>query len=428
MLGRVSALWWPATGILAGAVAIGVPLYAWRQRGRPYAIAALVILALSFPAAWWVFAATSNAFPKAQVALGATWAYGFAAAGIHLASLANARLRPRWFRWGISIPGMAFVAGGTLALPWIVVWWPVRVLAAGSIPGLEWLTPLPFYVALCSIPTSLGVRREFVQVDLDAPESETFTRAEVVRQRCPPARPGAAGLRIVQIADPHLGPWQPIHRLQARLEALLAHEPDLVFLTGDFLTMEGRGSPGSLAVALAPLRAVADRCVAVLGNHDHEAVEEVGDALAVNGIELLVDGEKCLDTAWGPVQVVGSDWVGRRAGAHLRELLHRYPRRPDHLRLLLLHDPSGFVTIPKGEIDLTLSGHTHGGQLGLLSLGLPWTVLTRTRWPDHGLFANGPNRLYVHRGTGFYGFPLRVGVPGEASLLEVVGWAREGAA
>ena len=40
-------------------------------------------------------------------------------------------------------------------------------------------------------------------------------------------------------------------------------------------------------------------------------------------------------------------------------------------------------------------------------------------WPDHGLFAHGTNRLYVHRGTGFYGFPLRIGVPGEASVLEV---------
>ena len=67
-----------------------------------------------------------------------------------------------------------------------------------------------------------------------------------------------------------------------------------------------------------------------------------------------------------------------------------------------------------------LSGHTHGGQVGLVSLGMDWTVLSRSRWPDHGLFARGRSRLYVHRGTGFYGFPLRVGVPGEASLLEVL--------
>ena len=60
------------------------------------------------------------------------------------------------------------------------------------------------------------------------------------------------------------------------------------------------------------------------------------------------------------------------------------------------------------------------GQVGLVSLGVDWTVLARSRWPDHGLFARGRSRLYVHRGTGFYGFPLRVGVPGEASVLEVV--------
>ena len=102
------------------------------------------------------------------------------------------------------------------------------------------------------------------------------------------------------------------------------------------------------------------------------------------------------------------------------ELVKRGFTAEDHLRLLLLHDPQCFAYVPPGDADLTLSGHTHGGQVGLVSLGLDWTVLSATRWPDHGLFARGPNRLYVHRGTGFYGFPLRIGVPGEASLLEVL--------
>ncbi|MDX1650367.1 MAG: phosphodiesterase, partial [Myxococcota bacterium] len=80
----------------------------------------------------------------------------------------------------------------------------------------------------------------------------------------------------------------------------------------------------------------------------------------------------------------------------------------------------GFRALPPGEVDLVLSGHTHGGQVGLLSLGVDWTVLRRSRWPDHGLFGLGTSRLYVHRGTGFYGFPLRIGVPGEHSVIEVV--------
>ena len=88
----------------------------------------------------------------------------------------------------------------------------------------------------------------------------------------------------------------------------------------------------------------------------------------------------------------------------------------------------GFQDVPDGAVDLTLSGHTHGGQVGLVSLGLDWTVLSRSRWPDHGLFARGANHLYVHRGTGHYGFPLRVGVPAELSVLELVDGASHAAA
>ena len=79
-----------------------------------------------------------------------------------------------------------------------------------------------------------------------------------------------------------------------------------------------------------------------------------------------------------------------------------------------------FELIPEGEADLVLSGHTHGGHLGLLSLGLSHTIVSAaTSMPDHGLWARGTDRLYVHRGTGHYGFPLRVGVPAEESVLEV---------
>jgi predicted MPP superfamily phosphohydrolase len=97
-----------------------------------------------------------------------------------------------------------------------------------------------------------------------------------------------------------------------------------------------------------------------------------------------------------------------------------HPRIDGTLRVLLLHDPSAFIHVPDGEADLVLSGHTHGGQVGLVSLGLSTTMLSVfTRSPDHGLWGLGSNRLYVHRGTGHYGFPLRVGVPAEESVLHV---------
>ena len=412
---------------LAAATLVGIPAYAWRVRGRSYAIFALVILALSLPGAVLMHERLRTWLsPAAATAADAAFAFSMAAAGLHLAALVRPRLRARAFRWLVSVPGMAFVAAGTLSGLWLLALFPVRAVLAllgyeGALGGLRWLDLLPFAIALVSILTSYRLADEIVRVRLGKAGPDTVSRLPVERYRRRAPEPLAhRPLRIVQITDPHLGPWQPVHRLQRRIAELIEREPDLVLLTGDFLTMEGMGSPGALREALAPLRAVSERCFAIFGNHDHESPDEVRAALAANDIRLLVDEEAVVETAIGPVQIVGADYVGRGRGEHIRSLLARFPRREGALRLFLLHDPSGFQHVPVGDVDLTLSGHTHGGQLGLVSFGLDWTVLSRTRWPDHGLFGHGTNRLYVHRGTGFYGFPLRIGVPGELSILELV--------
>jgi predicted MPP superfamily phosphohydrolase len=320
---------------------------------------------------------------------------------------------------------------GALALPWLLALLPVRVVLGlvgqeGALALLRWLDLVPLAVAGISVATSLRPAHEVVRIPMaraaraaDAPGRLTRLAVERHRRRSP-APLASRPLRIVQITDPHLGPFQPVHRLRAHLERLLAREPDLVFLTGDFLTMEGGGTPGALAEALAPLRPFAGRTFAVFGNHDHEAPGEVRAALAANEVRLLGDEEALAETPVGPVQILGADHVFRGSRERLAKLFAEHPRRPGRLRLLLLHDPGRFRHVPPGEVDLAFSGHTHGGQLGLVSLGLGWTVLSRSRWPDHGLFGHGTSRLYVHRGTGHYGFPLRVGVPAEASLLELV--------
>lgn len=414
-----------AVPTFALATLVGVPLRAWRLRGRPYAIFSAVVLAIALPGALVLHERLAALLPPAAAALlHAGFAWGTGAAGVHLAGLARARMRSRAFRWLVSIPGMAFLATGALAGIWLLALLPVRLAChvAGwdaALAALAWLDVVPLAVGAASVLTSLRTVEEIVRIPLDGASHATFTRLDVVRHRRPPAPLADRPLRIVQVADPHLGPWQPVHRLRRRLERLAAHDPDLVLLTGDFLTMESAGTPGALAAALAPLAALSGRCFAVFGNHDHEAPAEVRRGLDATGIRLLVDDAVTTATPVGPVQILGADWVPRGQRAQLAALCARHPRLVGHLRLLLLHDPIGFSRLPPGEVDLVLSGHTHGGQLGLVSLGIDWTVLARSRWPDHGLFAHGTSRLYVHRGTGFYGFPLRVGVPGEASLLEV---------
>jgi predicted MPP superfamily phosphohydrolase len=191
-------------------------------------------------------------------------------------------------------------------------------------------------VALAGVVDSLAVREEEVNLVLDGAAVEGLQRAARGSARSP--RP----LRIVQITDPHLGPFMSVSRLRTICERAVEQKPDLVLLTGDFLTMESQSDERHLAEALS------------------------------------------------------------------------------QLRIAMLHDPGGFRHVPEGAADLVLSGHTHGGQLGLLWLGLQGTIVSvLTSLPDHGFWALGKNRLYVHRGTGHYGFPLRVGVPAEQSLLAV---------
>jgi predicted MPP superfamily phosphohydrolase len=211
-----------------------------------------------------------------------------------------------------------------------------------------------------------------------------------------------------------------VHRLRGICERAVAARPDLVLLTGDFLTMESQADHTLLGRALAPLKELEGRCFACLGNHDLEALAHVRAGLASAGVALLVDEMSRVETAAGPVEILGFDFRFRGRQAHLAEVSARYSREPGILRIGMLHDPGAFRHLPEGTADLVLSGHTHGGQVGLLWMGLPHTFVSLvSRIPDHGLWGRGKDRLYVHRGTGHYGFPLRLGVPPEESLLEL---------
>lgn len=416
----------PALAALTWAV---VPVYAWLRRGRTFAIFSAIVMGLSLAGALAVhYRLPSWLAPPWLIAAQIAMALGIAAAALHYGHLARARMRGRAFRWLISIPGQTFIASSLIATFWMLGLALVRVplWALGGDRALAALAPLdllPYGVGLVAAIVSARPLTEIVRIELAKEGPETFARVPLerrrVRRRSTPSPSETPPLRVVQISDPHLGPWQPVERLRKLVDGLVDQDPDLVLLTGDFLTMESNETPGALAEALAPLRRLPGRCYAIFGNHDHEAPDEVRHGLAANGVQLLVDDGCVHVSPVGPLQILGADYTRHDRKGHLAELLDQHPRLPGHLRVLMLHDPSAFHHLPDDDVDFVLSGHTHGGQVGLVSLGLDWTVLSRTRWPDQGLFAKGRSRLYVHRGTGFYGFPLRIGVPGEASVLEV---------
>ncbi|MET0285448.1 MAG: metallophosphoesterase [Polyangiales bacterium] len=316
------------------------------------------------------------------------------------------------YRFLISWPASWFSASTFLALPWAVA------AVLGFEPRWVWL---PMAVGVLGFGQSSWTRRETKRILLDGSDAGPLARHEqrmrtLVKTIATPEKP----LRIVQITDPNLGPFMSEKRLREICERAVQDDPDLVLLTGDFLTLESQQSPDPLARALMPLSKLKGRVFACFGNHDHECPELIDDALCRAQVDLLLDRAVDVDLPWGKVQIVGADHRFRKREEALAKLSSAYPREPGRLRLWLLHDPGAFHCIPEGEADLVFSGHTHGGHIGLLSLGLPHTVVSAaTKMPDHGLWARGHDRLYVHRGTGHYGFPLRVGVPAEESVLEI---------
>src|SRR5262249_46381252 len=137
---------------------------------------------------------------------------------------------------------------------------------------------VPYALGLLGMIQSLGNRRSEIDLCLDGARVEGLARH-------PPGPPrGPSGsrrpLRVVQISDPHLGPFMSGARLRAICARAVEREPDLVLLTGDFLTMESQATPDHLAEALSPLEALPGRVFACRGNHDHEAPREVAAALA----------------------------------------------------------------------------------------------------------------------------------------------------
>jgi predicted MPP superfamily phosphohydrolase len=376
---------------------------------RIYSIFAGVILGIHTLSAIALWPALSALGPVAQAFVwfchGATYVY--------FTRLGRAPRDSRFYQWLVAWPASFFAAGVFLAIPWAIL---------ESLGFHTWLPWLPFAVSAAGFLQSLTARREVRRITLDRSDAGPLRRFDwrLGARRNKPA-PGERPLRLVQITDPHLGTFMSEARLHRICERAVAEQPDLILLTGDFLTMDTQHTPEPLARALAPLRAMPGRVFACFGNHDHECPDLVRAALRSAGVELLVDRAVDVELPWGPVQIVGADHRWRDRDIALRALAEAYPRKADHLRLWLLHDPGAFHAIPEGEADLVLSGHTHGGHLGLLSLGLSHTIVSAaTRMPDHGVWARGRDRLYVHRGNGHYGFPLRVGVPAEESVLEVI--------
>ena len=217
------------------------------------------------------------------------------------------------------------------------------------------------------------------------------------------------GLRIGHVSDFHLGELLPLTRALAVVDQLAAQEPDLVACTGDVVDLHHHEA-GPLLQALADVNAPLGAAL-VLGNHDELHCPDTISRLAVDaGLLLLRDDVVEIHRNGHHLCVGGIDWANSAAGC----AKHIDQTCDGAIDLLLAHNPRAFLRAAELEIPLTLSGHTHGGQIAMKNRRNANLALGHRH--RAGLFEHGPSRLYVTSGVGAW-FPLRVNCPAEIAMI-----------
>jgi len=261
------------------------------------------------------------------------------------------------------------------------------------------------------ITLSLSSRENPSSASAFSPDPE-ITQTDIWLSRLSPAHDG---LKIAQLTDLHHSLFTPLEEIQRAVHIANHLRPDLVALTGDYVTL----SPAYIwpvARALGKLRARLG-VFAVLGNHDFRVdPEEISRALRAQRIRVLRNAHCALRSGSAKLWVVGVDdlwWDAADIRAALRSIPPRDPK------ILLCHNPLGIHMAAAHGIDLMLSGHTHGGQVRLPMVG---SVYGRSKLGER--FVEGWNRLhgtqiYVSRGIGKVLVPLRLGCPAEITVLRL---------
>ena len=271
-------------------------------------------------------------------------------------------------------------------------------------------------------------RRRFLRMALLAVASMPFAvsaygavaaRSRKVVERVvipiPGLPPQLDGLTIVQMSDIHSGLFMTEAQMDEHVRTANELEPDLVALTGDFVaTNKDQVAPFINAMSKLKAKRGVFGC---LGNHDMiGASEKIAQGFEQHGLKLLRNRNEIINVDGAKLNVIGVDYIGRRSRLNsLGEAIKDIPL--EGTTVLLAHSPNSFEDAARLGIDLTLSGHTHGGQIALNLAGLMLTPAALTTMFLAGLFRIGDSHLYVNRGLGTTGPPIRINAPPEITHI-----------
>lgn len=229
------------------------------------------------------------------------------------------------------------------------------------------------------------------------------------------------GLTIVQVSDLHVGPHSS-GRYLARVRRMIdGARPDLIAVTGDLVDDFARDVE-VYAAAFGSLAAPLGVWVSA-GNHDvYAGWTDVRARLERLPLTVLVNESRVLEHGGARLAVVGlGDPAGRhwsrdggaRAAPDFARALHGIPSGT--FTIALAHNPSLWPRLAERDVELTLSGHTHWGQLARPALG--WSLASHFLEHSMGMIAERESLLYIHPGTGYWGIPFRLGAWPEVAVI-----------
>lgn len=252
---------------------------------------------------------------------------------------------------------------------------------------------------------------------------------ETTRQRIKLSRLPKAfdGFQIAQISDIHIGPFMPEAEIRRYVAIANELKPDLIVLTGDFVTWDPR-TQEDVVLALSGLKAPMG-VYGCLGNHEiwSQTEDSITQLFATKSIRILRQARALIQAGGETLNLVGVDYQSirgsRRHGGHL--VPHYLPGMeklvmPDTANILLTHNPNAFDRAREIGFDLSLAGHTHGGQVTLEFIHPSLSPSRLITDYVRGHFQKGEGQLYVNRGIGTIGAPMRFGSPPEISMFELV--------
>ena len=238
------------------------------------------------------------------------------------------------------------------------------------------------------------------------------------------------GLKIIQISDIHSGSFYDKEAVNRGVDMILEQKPDIVFFTGDLVNDSADEMNDYMDVFSrieAPLGVYS-----ILGNHDYgdyaqweseEAkvrnLERLKEVHAELGWRLLLDEHIYLERNTDKIALIGVQNWGK--GFHqVGDLKKAYEGCKAEVKLLLSHDPTHWdeqVRKDYQDIDITFSGHTHGAQMGIETGGFKWSPISLRYKKWAGLYQEEQQYLYVNRGYGFLGYPGRIGILPEITVM-----------